>query len=117
MTPQSDFMVLGIIIPEREADLRRLLESMNDAPGQVNPNNALLPFGQFETVHVARFVILKDNSPDDVRIFGLPRRDYPLYLAFLGNVDGDADAFLEDVARRASPGLRSIFSCCKGLTS
>ena len=63
------------------------------APGRLNPNNALLPFGQFETVHVARFVILKDNSPDDVRIFGLPRRDYPLYLAFLGNVDGDADAF------------------------
>ena len=117
MTPQSDFMVLGTINPEREAELRRLLESMNDAPGHVNPNNALIPFGQFDTVHVARFVILKDNSPDDVRAYGLPRRDYPLYLAFLGNVDGDAETFLEDVARRASPGLRAIFSCCKGFKS
>ncbi|HEY5704884.1 MAG TPA: hypothetical protein VIS96_04855 [Terrimicrobiaceae bacterium] len=116
MTPQSDFMVLGTINPEREAELRRLLESMNDAPGHVNPSNALIPFGQFDTVHVARFVILKDNSPDDVLAYGLPRRDYPLYLAFLGNVDGDADIFLEDVARRASPGLRAIFSCCKGLS-
>ena len=116
MTPQSNFMVLGIINPEREAELRRLLESMNDAPGHINPNNALIPFGQFDTVHVARFVILKDNSPDDVRAYGLPRRDYPLYLAFLGNLDGDADAFLEDVARGASPGMRAIFSCCKGLT-
>jgi hypothetical protein len=117
MTPQSTFMVLGTIIPEREAELRELLDSMNDAPGHVNPSNALIPFGQFDTVHVARFVILKDNSPDDVSVYGLPRRDYPLYLAFLGNVDGDADTFLEDVARRASPGLRAIFSCCKGLTS
>ena len=114
MTPQSDFMVLGTIIPERETELRRLLESMNDAPGHINPTNALLPFGEFDTVHVARFVILKDNSPDDVTVYGLPRRDYPLYLAFLGNVDGDADTFLRDVARRASPGLRAIFSCCKG---
>jgi hypothetical protein len=110
-------MVLGVIIPERETELRRLLDSMNEAPGHVNPHNALVPFGRLETVHVARFVILKDNSPDDVRVFGLPRCDYPLYLAFLGNVDGDADAFLEDVARTASPGLRSIFSCCKGLTA
>ena len=117
MTPQSDFMVLGAIIPEREAELRSLLESMNDAPGHVDPNNAMIPFGQFDTVHVARFVILKDNSPGDVRAYGLPRRDYPVYLAFLGNVDGEADTFLEDVARRASPGLRAIFSCCKGFKS
>jgi hypothetical protein len=109
-------MVLGTIIPEREAELRELLDSMNDAPGHVNPSNALIPFGQFDTVHVARFVILKDNSPEDVIVYGLPLRDYPLYLAFLGNVDGDADTFLEDVARRASSGLRAIFSCCKGCT-
>ena len=117
MTPQSNFMVLGTINPQREAELSRLLESMNEAPGRVNANNALVPFGQFDTLHVARFVILKDNSLDDVRVYGLPRRDYPLYLAFLGNLDGDADAFLEDVARRASTGLRAIFSCCKGFAS
>jgi hypothetical protein len=110
-------MVLGTIIPEREADLRRLLESLNDAPGHINPSNPLIPLGQFETVHVARFVILKDNAPDDVTVYGLPRRDYPLYLAFLGNVDGDGHDFLEDIARRASPGLRAIFSCCKGCTA
>src|ERR1700754_3418781 len=114
MTPQSPFMVLGTIIPERETELRELLDSMNAAPGHVNPSNKLIPFGQFGTVHVARFVILKDNSPEDVLVYGLPGRDYPLYLAFLGNVDGEADTFLEEVARRASSGLRAIFSCCKG---
>jgi hypothetical protein len=117
MTPQSTFMVLGIILPEREAELRQLLDSMNDSPGQVNPGNPLVPFGQFETIHFARFVILKDNSLDDVLAHGLPRREYPLYLAFLGTLDGDPDVFLKDVAKRASTGLRAIFACCKGFTS
>ena len=110
-------MVLAAINPRREAELRRLLESMNEAPGRVNPNNELLPFVQFDTLHVARFVILKDNSLDDVRAYGLPRRDYPTYLAFLGNLDGDPDAFLQDAARRATTGLRAIFSCCEGFSS
>jgi hypothetical protein len=108
-------MVLGTINPQREAELRGLLESMNEAPGRVNAKNALVPFGQFDTLHFARFVILKDNSLDDVLAHGLPRRDYPLYLAFLGTLDGDPDTFLKDVATRASTGLRAIFSCCRGL--
>ena len=91
-------MVLGTINPQREAELRGLLESMNEAPGRVNAKNAVVPFGQFDTLHFARFVILKDNSLDDVLAHGLPRRDYPLYLAFLGTLDGDPDTFLKDVA-------------------
>jgi hypothetical protein len=116
MTPQSSFMVLGIILPQREAELRGLLESMNDAPGRVNASNALIPFATFNTLHVARLLILQDNSLDDVGAYGLPRRNYPLYLAFLGNVDGEADLFFADVARRAPTGLRAIFSCCEGFT-
>ncbi len=117
MTPQSTFMVLGTILPHRQAELRRLLDSMNHSPGRVNANNALVPFGQFPMLHFARFLILEDNSLDDVLAHGLPRRDYPLYLAFLGTLDGDRDTFLKEVARRASPGLREIFSCCKGFGS
>ena len=62
MTPQSNFMVLAPIIPERETELRQLLDSMNRGPGQVDPNNALLPFAEFETLHFARFVILDDKT-------------------------------------------------------
>jgi hypothetical protein len=47
MTPQSNFMVLAPIIPERETELRQLLDSMNRGPGQVDPNNSLLPFAEF----------------------------------------------------------------------
>jgi len=114
MTPQANFMILAPIVPEREAELRQLLVSMNDAPGRVNANNALIPFARFDTLHFARLLILDDKTLEDVRIYGLPVRTYPLYLAFLGDVDGEEEVFLDELARRASDGLRAIFSCCHG---
>ena len=48
MTPQSNFMVLAPIESSRAAELRALLDSMNEAPGRVDPNNALVPFAQFD---------------------------------------------------------------------
>lgn len=114
MTPQSNFMVLAPIIPERESELRQLLDSMNRGLGQVDPNNDLLPFAEFETLHFARFVILDDKTTDDVRVYGLTPRTYPLYLAFLGDVDGDASTFLGKLIKRAGKGLAKIFSCCQG---
>lgn len=117
MTPQSSFMVLAPIDPERETELRRLLDSMNDAPGRVNANNALIPFAQFDTLHVARLIILDDKTTGDVGVHGLPTLTYPLYLTFLGDIDGDEDAFLKELARRASDGLRALFSCCERFTA
>src|SRR6266404_4664613 len=117
MTPQANFMVLAAIDPPRETELRELLASMNDAPGCVNADNALIPFVQVDTLHFARFVILDDKTLEDVRVYGVPVRTYPLYLAFLGDVDGDPNAFLGDLVKRAGKGLRSIFSCCTGFTS
>jgi hypothetical protein len=114
MTPQSNFMVLAPIIPERESELRELLDSMNRGPGQVDPGNSLLPFAEFDTLHFARFIILDDKTTGDVRVYGLTPRIYPLYLAFLGDVDGDANAFLGKLIKHAGGGLRKIFSCCQG---
>jgi hypothetical protein len=116
MTPQSNFMVLAPIDPRREAELRRLLASMNDAPGRVNANNALIPFSSFDTLHVARLLILDDKTTGDSRVYGLPPRKFPLYLAFLGDMDGDEDTFLEELAIRAPDGLRKLFSCCVGFS-
>jgi hypothetical protein len=114
MTPQSSFMVLAPIDPAREAELRQLLESMNTAPGRVNAQNEIIPFAQFDTLHFARLVILDDKTTGDVSYHGLPPRNYPLYLAFLGDIDGEEDAFLQGLVRRAEPGLRALFSCCLG---
>ena len=117
MTPQGTFMILAPIVLSREAELRGLLGSMNEAPGSVNPNNPLVPFAQFDTLHFARFVILDDKTVGDLRIYGLPVRIHPLYLAFLGDIDGEEEAFLNELVRRAPDGLRAIFSCCHGFAS
>ena len=117
MTPQSSFMVLAAVNPTREAELRGLLASMNTAPGRVKPDNALIPFQRFDSLHVARLLIVDDRTVDDVRVYGIPPRTYPRYFSFLGDVDGDADAFLAEVASRAPDGLRALFSCCEGFTS
>ena len=117
MTPQGNFMILAPIVLSREAELRGLLASMNDAPGSVNPNNPLVPFAQFDTLHFARFVILDDKTVGDLRVYGLPVRTFPLYLAFLGDIDGDEEAFLNELVKCASDGLRAIFSCCHGFAS
>src|SRR5207253_9878603 len=109
-------MVVAPIDPRREEELRSVLASMNDAPGRVNPANALVPFGEFDTLHFARLVILDDKTLEDVRIYDMPVRAYPLYLAFLGDFDGDVNAFLGTLVNRAGRGLGSIFSCCEGFT-
>ncbi|HTI47219.1 MAG TPA: hypothetical protein VMB76_11720 [Casimicrobiaceae bacterium] len=117
MTPQSTFMVLAPIDRQRERELRDLLQSMNGAPGQANPVNELLPFEVFDTLHFARLLIVDDQTLLDARAFGLPRPSYPLYLAFLGDVDGDAEDFLKALAARTDGGLRRIFGCCEGFTA
>jgi hypothetical protein len=110
-------MVLAPIDARREAELNRLLESMNGAPGHARPDNALVPFGQFDGLHVARFLIVDDRTLADNRVYGVQAPIYPRGLTFLGDVDGTADDFLVEASRRASAGLRAIFSCCEGFTA
>src|SRR5215475_4969225 len=114
MIPQSNFMVLAPIAPQRETELRLLLASMNDGPGRVNANNALFPFAQFDRIHVARFLIIDDKTTGDVSAYHLPPANFPLYLCFLGDIDGDADSFFDDIVKRAELGLRTLFGCCEG---
>jgi len=117
MMPQANIFVAAPVKIELEADLRRLLTSMNIARGRVDPGNPIVPFGQFDRLHFARFVILQDQTLDDIEVaYGLPRRDYPLTLAFIADFDGDADEFRAELARKAGPGLEQIFSCCDGFT-
>jgi hypothetical protein len=117
MTPQSNFMILATVNPSRIAELRNLLARMNHEPGVLNPGNALVPFEQFHRVHFARFVILDDQTLDDIKVYGLPRVDLPTYLAFIGDVDGPVEELFDELVKRAADGLRSVFALCEGFTS
>jgi hypothetical protein len=112
MTPQSSFMVVAPIDPDRMDALKDLLRSMNDPPGMATPRNSIIPFGDFKKLHYARFVILDDQTLNDFERIGELVPDYPVTLAFMGDCDGPADEFLADMARRAETGLRQAFSHC-----
>ena len=49
-----------------------------------------------------------------MRVYELTPRSYPLYLASLGDADGDANAFGGKLIKRAGKGLGKSFSCCQG---
>ena len=113
MTPQSAFMILAAIDPAQEASLRQLLAGMNCEPGLLDPVQVVIPFREFKGLHYARFVILEDLSVNDITAYGLPRVDYPTYLAFLGDCDGAADQLLAEMVQKAGEGLRSVFKHCQ----
>ena len=117
MTPQSSFMIVAPIAPGREGELRALLASMNRRPGEVDPNNPILPFGQFGQLHFARLAILADPTVDDLQAYGVTPPRFPIALAFLGDCDGDGDEFLAELAQRAGSGLRKVFSHCQGFSA
>jgi hypothetical protein len=113
MAPQSTFLVVAAIRDGQRENLRALLVSMNKIVGHADPENDLVPFGRFDRLHVARFVILEAKTADEISRFGVPAYDWRPALAFLGDIDGDSDSFLAELAEHAGPGLNKIFSFCE----
>jgi hypothetical protein len=118
VTTNSTFTVIAPILPKQKEELRALLLTMNrqDIPGFADPSNRLVPFGKFANLHFARFVILDDETLDDLKPYG-PKAEFanaPVYLAFLGDCDGEGDALLAEFANVAGEGLREIFKHCEG---
>ena len=105
-------MVVAPVRPGQQQALRDLLASMNRSPGIVDPMNTLVPFARFRTLHFARFVVLNDETLDDLTAYGESFPGAPVYLAFLGDCDGPSGRLLKALARDAEPGLRAIFGHC-----
>ena len=84
----------------KRAKLVALLETMNqaDAPGSAEPMNALVPFGEFGTLHFARFVIMEDQTLEDFKFWNLPLPVFAVSLVFHRR--------LRRAGRRASCGIR-----------
>ena len=109
-------MVVAPVDEARLSELRALLASMNGNPGTARADNPVVPFGAFKRLHYARFVILDDQTLHDFEEYGAPIPDFAVLLTFLGDCDGTADDMLAEMARVAGPGLRRIFSHCRGFT-
>jgi hypothetical protein len=116
MTPQSTFMIVAAVRAGQMENLRTLLASMNKTVGHADPKNNLVPFGRFDRLHVARFVILEAKTADEIKAFGLAPYPWRPALAFLGDCDGDGDSFLAELAAQAGHGLKQIFSFCEGFS-
>src|SRR5437764_8565596 len=117
MLPQSKLLIMAPVARGRGDDLRVLLATMNQHPGFADPENSLVPFGHFERLHLARFVVLEDPTPDDLAVYGLSRQSFPPTLAFLADCDGAADALLAQLVECCEAGLRAIFSHCQGFAA
>lgn len=111
-------MIVAPIVPEREPELRQLLYSINNAEGIYDNSNSLVPFHLIDTLHFARFVILEDNTREDLLAYGEKLAPSGRSLALLCDCDGSVDVFLRQLTGRSHDGLLKIFSCClKGPTS
>ncbi|OAI13253.1 hypothetical protein A1359_12690 [Methylomonas lenta] len=114
MTPQSNFMIVATVREGQLAALRDLLAGMNKSIGLADPDNALVPFGRFERLHMARFVIIEAITANDIRAYGKPPYPWQPALAFIGDCDGNRDAFLAELVKYAGAGLEILFSYCEG---
>src|SRR5207237_5725150 len=118
MIPQDSFVIVASVGPD-VAGLRTKLAEMNfpDRTGFADPDNHLVPFGEFDTIHFARFVVLADNTLGDREAYrkaGYPDlpEDEPTYLCFMVDCDGDSDELLQHMVQKAGAGLQEIFQYC-----
>jgi hypothetical protein len=114
MIPQDSFVIVARVGPD-VAGLRSKLAEVNfpGRTGFADPDNHMVPFGKFDTIHFARFVVLADNTLDDRAGYpDLPKNE-PTYLCFMVDCDGDAGELLDAIVQHASAGLREIFQHCE----
>src|SRR6266496_3767747 len=119
MIPQDRFVIVASVASGNVAGLRERLAQMNfpGRAGFADPDNHLVPFGEFDTIHFARFVVLADNTLGDREAYrksGYPDlpEDEPTYLCFMVDCDGDADELLQHMVQKAGAGLQEIFQYC-----
>ncbi len=114
MTPQTTFLILAPVADGKIEALRALLSGMTIKPGYADPDDALVPFGRFKRLHVARLFIVEVTTWRDIEAHGVQAQPYPPHLAFLGDIDGERASFLAELAELAGDGLRRIFLHCEG---
>src|ERR1700727_1432863 len=113
MTPQDHLILIAAVPDDRVVDLRAFLATLTlpGLPGAGAPANMILPFGQFDTIHFARLLVLEDNTLGDRAVYpDLPKTE-PIYLCLMIDCDGEATELMAGVAREC-PALTQAFAFC-----
>ncbi len=114
MIPQSAFMICADIRDGELPALRSFLATMNSAPGIVDSNNAVIPFAQLDRLHFSRLLVIDLQVGEDIKAHNVEPRPWTDQLVFVGDCDGTWESVLVELALRASPGLKQLFSFCEG---
>ena len=108
MTPQSNFMVLAPIDPAREAELRQLLALHERCARARESEQRRSSRSRSSTRCISRACSSWTTRPPGTCRSMVATRTYPLYLAFLGDIDGDEMPFSR-VGRSAAEACARFF--------
>ena len=116
MITQDTFMVVAPIVTEKKGDLLALLATMNEKPGQADPANPVLPFGEFQELHFARFVVLDNPTLGDLAYYrAVPSPTRRSIWPSSGTAMGPPTACSRRSGAAPRQAYRAIFSHCQGL--
>jgi hypothetical protein len=120
-TRQGSLLVMPVIRPGQFKRLRKLLESIADAPsGEELVTNRVIPFRELKTVHFLR-ILVHPKSPSDES--PIPKWDgvhqvsgepIPPKLLFSTDFDGPLEEHLDELIDVAGHGLDVVFGHCVG---
>jgi hypothetical protein len=115
MVRQDRISVIAEVVEDRVDELRGKLASLTRPGlyGSADPDNPLLPFSRYPTIHFARLVVLADHSLADRAEYSALGEREPTHLLLLIDCDGDGGVLLDLIARE-QPQLKDIFDCCVG---
>lgn len=94
----------NLIVEIEESKKKELVKELSTIQPNIEDND-ILPFKSVKSIHFARFVILHKSKE---------KPNYPNYLVFSTNYDGDLDSHLIEIINCPNADIDKIFNCCKG---
>jgi hypothetical protein len=100
---QNPMTVVTEVRPDCLEKLKDYLKPIGD---NIKHNN-IIQFSAFENLHYCCFILIEDENPPT----GCAKAN-PI-LVFEANIDGSAQAFLDDICTQKPDFMREVYSCCE----
>ncbi len=107
MKPFTDQFALTVIAPVDSAGVAQLKQLLDTIQFKIE-TNPVIPFGEFEGLHFARFVLIEEGQD------ALGNR-YPAELVYSGNFDVSLEDHISQMTKpELCGGFAQVFGCCQG---